>query len=703
MLLQQEREQISSAGLGEGNQFTIAAGAKAFEVLSSNLYQNKTLAVIREITCNAVDAHRVVGKAVSEIEIHMPTYVEPHFSVRDYGPGLSHEDVLSLYTTYFRSTKDQSNDMIGGFGLGSKSPFAVADQFTVTSWFGGEERRYVCYKVAGVPAINHVSTVASERACGLEVQVAVNSGTMYRWEDSARDLFKWWPELPRGLKTIEYALSNVYCTVRSPKDVSGGYPEWSITGYVSQPTVLMGGVPYSLNFEAIAGLPPDYIHAFSNLGLVLAFEVGDLNISPSREALSYDPATCRKLAERLRHIYKEAQAEIENHVNALPSLWEARQYLYGPGGVTQKGGLFQKIKTNLMGIQWQGKPVQQVVRLNLQQDFSNPVVISSKTKAGHRKSWHAGVAQEAWDFAHAIKGNVVTWLWTGAITSKTYSKGMYASEQEVPHIVDKWGNKQQPDRVVAVVSGVPFAEVEKVFAERGMPPLRKVDDLPDVPKSTSLSSKQRPTTKAYLYDLLKKEWRRTEQTVDLTTPGLYVEFYDGKPSGLPEYHMRNYIRLGVIDTALPIIGVPRNRLGVRLTAALDKAGWCRGDMTLVQRVPLADVKAEALRHTMLERFSGNTEMLKFLSGMAASLPTPLADAVASVTKYYKRRDYTAAAVLEYQAQFSDVQKAEVVAAQQEVDGILAEFDAAIEKHPLLARLVYDSRLDAAAVLDYINR
>jgi hypothetical protein len=126
-------------------------------------------------------------------------------------------------------------------------------------------------------------------------------------------------------------------------------------------------------------------------------------------------------------------------------------------------------------------------------------------------------------------------------------------------------------------------------------------------------------------------------------------------------------------------------------------------MTLVQRVPLADVKAEALRHTMLERYIGGAEMLKFLSGMSASLPTPLADAVASVTKYYKRRDYTAASALEYLVHFSDAQKAEVGTAQQEVGGILDAFDAALEKHPLLAWLVYDSRLDAAAVLDYINR
>ena len=80
MLLKDPAEVVETSGLGEGNAFTIQASAKAFEVLSSNLYQNKILAVIREITCNAADAHASVGKPLTSIEVNLPTFSMPSFS-----------------------------------------------------------------------------------------------------------------------------------------------------------------------------------------------------------------------------------------------------------------------------------------------------------------------------------------------------------------------------------------------------------------------------------------------------------------------------------------------------------------------------------------------------------------------------------------------------------------------------------------------
>ena len=37
--------------------FRIEASSKAFEILANNLYKDKILAVVRELSCNAFDAH----------------------------------------------------------------------------------------------------------------------------------------------------------------------------------------------------------------------------------------------------------------------------------------------------------------------------------------------------------------------------------------------------------------------------------------------------------------------------------------------------------------------------------------------------------------------------------------------------------------------------------------------------------------------
>jgi HSP90 family molecular chaperone len=108
--------------------FTIESNANAFSILFDKLYSNKNQAVVREIYCNAVD---VTTNKVPHITV--PTEMNPVFVVRDYGPGLSHEDVMALYTTVFRSTKAGDNSKIGGFGLGSKAPFCYTDGFIVNS------------------------------------------------------------------------------------------------------------------------------------------------------------------------------------------------------------------------------------------------------------------------------------------------------------------------------------------------------------------------------------------------------------------------------------------------------------------------------------------------------------------------------------------------------------------------------------------
>ena len=49
------------SNVGQIGEFRIRNSAKAFGILSSGLYANKIRAVIREISCNAVDSHVAAG------------------------------------------------------------------------------------------------------------------------------------------------------------------------------------------------------------------------------------------------------------------------------------------------------------------------------------------------------------------------------------------------------------------------------------------------------------------------------------------------------------------------------------------------------------------------------------------------------------------------------------------------------------------
>ena len=142
------------SNVGEIGEFRIRNSAKAFNILSSGLYANKIRAIIRELSCNAIDSHTAAGKLDTQFEVHIPNALEPHFSIRDFGTGLTHEQVTNIYATYFESTKTDSNAFIGALGLGSKSPFSYTDNFTVTAIKDGKKGIYSAFiNGEGVPSI----------------------------------------------------------------------------------------------------------------------------------------------------------------------------------------------------------------------------------------------------------------------------------------------------------------------------------------------------------------------------------------------------------------------------------------------------------------------------------------------------------------------------------------------------------------------
>src|SRR5574341_1398425 len=105
-----EKHVVSSSGLQETGGFKIRTNAHAFRLLSSGLYSDKVAAVLREIGCNAADAHVEAGTPSLPFEVKLPNRIDSQFYIKDWGPGLSHDRVMGLYTTYFDSTKQDSND-----------------------------------------------------------------------------------------------------------------------------------------------------------------------------------------------------------------------------------------------------------------------------------------------------------------------------------------------------------------------------------------------------------------------------------------------------------------------------------------------------------------------------------------------------------------------------------------------------------------
>lgn len=160
---------------------TISQNAMAHIAFAfSNIYNDPTLAVIREYIANAIDATRDNG---GEIEIIAPTTDRPTFVVRDSGTGMSFDTVVEVFSAYFESSKNTSSSEIGGWGVGAKSALAIADQFAASTTQNGETVKMVITKSAtGLPTIqyNRVSTPDKSNGTSISVPVEVSNVSNFR-------------------------------------------------------------------------------------------------------------------------------------------------------------------------------------------------------------------------------------------------------------------------------------------------------------------------------------------------------------------------------------------------------------------------------------------------------------------------------------------------------------------------------------------
>jgi hypothetical protein len=318
-----QNEAIMS-NVGEIGEFRIRNSAKAFNILSSGLYANKIRAIIRELSCNAVDSHTAAGKSETPFDVHLPNSFEPFFSIRDYGTGLTHDQVTSIYTTYFESTKTDSNAFIGALGLGSKSPFSYTDNFTVTAVKDGRKGIYTAFiNEQGVPSIALMMEEETTDPAGVEVRFAVNERYDFdKFRQEARYVYEYFKLRPVisgnadfGFKDPSYKEENIIPGVH-----------YSGEGHSRNSYAIMGNIKYPIevpNADKALG----NLHSLLSCGLVMEFNIGELDFQASREGLSYIPETIQAIKTKLEALNSQLAIHIANEADKIDNLWERAIYL----------------------------------------------------------------------------------------------------------------------------------------------------------------------------------------------------------------------------------------------------------------------------------------------------------------------------------------------------------------------------------------
>lgn len=318
---------VITSGVDSNTEFTIKNSAKAFHILSTSLYANPKLAILRELGCNARDSHVAAGQT-RPWELSLPTQTDPTLEIEDFGLGLSNSQVLGMFTTFFESTKTDSNDYVGALGLGSKSPFSYTDNYTIVAVKDGIKNVYSAYKTDdGIPAIARLNTESTTQCDGVKISIAIRTLDRESFISQVVSAYSFFEQKPRIKRGINYIYSQ-YHELESSMFYGHDIGVAQIKGasrYNSQPSLIMGGIKYPID----AGRPEftNYRYMLESSGFCLLAAIGSVEMTPSREGLTYSKQTVAWILKELKRVEAKITEVLKKEVSSLESDWYKSEFL----------------------------------------------------------------------------------------------------------------------------------------------------------------------------------------------------------------------------------------------------------------------------------------------------------------------------------------------------------------------------------------
>ena len=288
-------------------------------LLSDKLYTDKPLACWRELYANAHDES-------DDIKVRLPDYDDQTCMVWDNGGGLDKDELIGLFCTYGASNKRDTNNKIGGFGVGSKVLFSYTDSFSAFSVKNGVKTYITCYKNdEGMPTARILGHGPSDEQSGTCITWAVKNSDIIAFRRTALEVFARFKHKPtfvnEGMKKHEWC----------EKPYSLETDTWAIREHEFSKSLrqtgegvmlVMGGIAYPVD-GALLG------HEFQKIvqsSIDLFAPIGAVQLAASREALSYDAKTVQYVKQRLSDVMRDADQIVEDQLTSAGS-WYDREVM----------------------------------------------------------------------------------------------------------------------------------------------------------------------------------------------------------------------------------------------------------------------------------------------------------------------------------------------------------------------------------------
>jgi len=347
--------------------FRIESSAKAFEILASNLYSDKISAVIRELSCNAADAHVEAGVANIPFNVDLPNNTNKQFRIRDFGLGLKLEQIEDVFTVFFSSTKTTSKAYTGAFGLGCKSPFAISDEFFVNSYIDGLKYSFQCYKKEGIPSIIFLKKEETTEESGLEIIVQLKSFIQKDWENKAKNIYEFFHVRPNLNTKLSYFSESPEHKIDDNWENTDSPGVW----------IVMSNVRYRLDTNKVG------IKQTQNRSRGICYHVPprSVDVTPSREELAYTEQTINFISKFIAKVNQKFTDDMQKTINKYESKMKAQIEFIKFKNKFSEENIFDDMNANASNFYWRGEPLSSTRDIKLIIDYPVSIEIGTYFKA----------------------------------------------------------------------------------------------------------------------------------------------------------------------------------------------------------------------------------------------------------------------------------------------------------------------------------
>ena len=306
----QQKSDVEVSGDFSTTDFSVNIHSEVFNHLSSNVYSDSVAAVIREPATNAYDSHVENGNPDEKFYVQLPTHLDQTYRIRDYGTGLSKEDTVKYFGTYFLSSRDQSNEYTGNLGIGSKCFYAVSDSYNVISYFNGKKYTFTAYKENGFPKFAELGESDTDEPNGIEIVTSVSANKIFQFHEKAFHVYKVFQNPPRlNIKEIE---DKIDAFKKSCQYGNGYFIDPNGGDYVK---IWMSNVAYNTSIAQ---------NTYINGTIYFEFENGSCQFNLGREEIKITDEIRNQIKEKVDILIQESIDKLQQEVNKCKYEQDAR-------------------------------------------------------------------------------------------------------------------------------------------------------------------------------------------------------------------------------------------------------------------------------------------------------------------------------------------------------------------------------------------